>query len=226
MKLLIVEDNSALATDIQNFLNENKFVTECAANLAEAKERISLYNYQLVILDLGLPDGNGLEVLHQLKKMNVNSGVLIVTAKDAIEDKVNGLGIGADDYVTKPFHKAELLARVKSIIRRRYFNGNNLLEINDLHLNLDAAQVNINEKTLDLTKKEYELILFFVHNKNRILTKESIAEHLWGDNIDQADSFDFIYNHIKNIRKKIADAGGQNSIHSVYGMGYKFVEEQ
>ncbi|MFA8437066.1 MAG: response regulator transcription factor [Marinifilaceae bacterium] len=225
MKLLIVEDNIHLAEDMQAFLHESGYVTEHVSNLREACDKALVYSYEVIILDLGLPDGNGLELLDEVKKRRINSGILIVTAKDAIDDKVKGLELGADDYVTKPFHKAELLARVKSIIRRRNFDGNNFVEINDLKADLNAAQIYVNGQLLDLTKKEYDLLLYFMYNKNRILTKESIAEHLWGDDIDQVDSFDFIYNHVKNVRKKIAKAGGQNSIRSVYGIGYKLFEQ-
>ncbi|TKG97232.1 response regulator transcription factor [Puteibacter caeruleilacunae] len=224
MKLLIVEDNLLLAEDMQTFLQESGFIVEHTINLTEACEKAFVYDYEVIILDLGLPDGNGLELLSELKKRRINAGVLIVTAKDSIDDKVKGLEFGADDYVTKPFHKAELLARVKSIIRRRNFDGNNFVEVNDLKADLNTSQILVNDQPLDLTKKEYDLLLYFMYNKNRILTKESIAEHLWGDDIDQVDSFDFIYNHVKNVRKKIAKVDGMNSIRSVYGMGYKLFE--
>ena len=224
MKLLIVEDNICLAEDIQAFLRESGFVAEHADNLSNAQIKSFIYKYEVIILDLELPDGNGLELLSELKKQNKNVGVLIVTAKDAIDEKVKGLELGADDYVTKPFHKAELLARIKAIIRRKNSNGNNILQVNDLKVDLGAFQIYANNILLDLTKKEYDLLLFFMFNKNRVLTKESIAEHLWGDHIDQSDNFDFIYNHVKNVRKKISKVGGKNAIQSVYGMGYKLSE--
>ena len=224
MKLLIVEDNIHLADDMQVYLQDNGFIIEHASNLSEAQSKAFVYNYEVIILDIGLPDGNGLELLEQLKKEKKNSGVLIVTAKDAIDDKVKGLELGADDYVTKPFHKAELLARIKSIIRRKNFDGNNILEVVDLKADLNASQIFINDKLLDLTKKEYDLLLFLMINKNRVVTKESIAEHLWGDDIDNVDNFDFIYNHVTKLRKKIAKMDGVNSIRSIYGMGYKLSE--
>jgi len=224
MKLLIVEDNIHLADDMQVYLQDNGFIIEHASNLSEAQSKAFVYNYEVIILDIGLPDGNGLELLEQLKKEKKNSGVLIVTAKDAIDDKVKGLELGADDYVTKPFHKAELLARIKSIIRRKNFDGNNILEVVDLKADLNASQIFINDILLDLTKKEYDLLLFLMINKNRVVTKESIAEHLWGDDIDNVNNFDFIYNHVKKLRKKIATMNGVNSIRSIYGMGYKLSE--
>ena len=221
MKLLIVEDNLSLAEEIRSFLEDSGFVIEEANNLDQAYSKVSVYVYEVVILDLGLPDGNGLEILQELKNESKNSGVLIVTAKDAIDDKVKGLELGADDYITKPFHKAELLARVNAIIRRKNLNGSNMLQVSDLKIDLNASEIYANGSLLDLTKKEYDLLLFLMFNKNRVLTKESIAEHLWGDSIDSADSFDFIYNHVKNVRKKINKVGGENCIKSVYGMGYK-----
>ncbi len=224
MKLLIVEDHFQLADDLSRFLVENGFIVEVAGTLELAKEKVELYHYELIILDIGLPDGSGLELIKTLKSKKSDSGILIVTAKNAIEDKVKGLELGADDYITKPFHKAELNARVRSIIRRKKFNGSNLVAINDIEIDLNSMEVRINETPIDLTRKEYDLLLYFIYNKNRVLTKESIAEHLWGDHVDQADNFDFIYNHIKNLRKKLQIAGAGNHIRSVYGMGYKFYE--
>jgi len=224
MKLLIVEDNLLLAGDMSKFLTDNGFVVEHAPSLKSARERVFLYEYDLIILDLGLPDGNGLHLIDELKQKNINSGILIVTAKNAIEDKVKGLELGADDYITKPFHKSELNARIRSIIRRGKFNGNNVISIGELRVDVAARQVKIKDQLLNLTRKEYDLLLYFIYNQNRVLTKESIAEHLWGDHIDQADSFDFIYNHIKNLRKKISNAGSKDYIKSMYGMGYKFCE--
>jgi DNA-binding response OmpR family regulator len=224
MKLLIVEDNFQLADDLSRFLTENGFIVEIADTLEDAKEKVGLYQYELIILDIGLPDGSGLDIIKLLKNKNSDAGILIVTAKNAIEDKVKGLELGADDYITKPFHKAELNARIRSIIRRKKFNGSNIIVINKIQIDLNSMSVTIDDKELDLTRKEYDLLLYFIYNKNRVLTKESIAEHLWGDHIDQADNFDFIYNHIKNLRKKLQQAGAENHIRSVYGMGYKFYE--
>jgi DNA-binding response OmpR family regulator len=224
MKLLIVEDNFQLADDLSRFLTEHGFIVEIADTLEDAKEKVELYHYELIILDIGLPDGSGLDIIKLLKNKNSDAGILIVTAKNAIEDKVKGLELGADDYITKPFHKAELNARIRSIIRRKKFNGSNIIVINKIQIDLNSMSVTIDDKELDLTRKEYDLLLYFIYNKNRVLTKESIAEHLWGDHIDQADNFDFIYNHIKNLRKKLQQAGAENHIRSVYGMGYKFYE--
>ena len=224
MKLLIVEDNFQLADDLSRFLSEHGFIVEISDTLESARGKIELYDYELIILDIGLPDGSGLEIIKQLKNKKSDAGILIVTAKNAIEDKVKGLELGADDYITKPFHKAELNARIRSIIRRKKFNGSNVISINKIEIDLNSMAVKVNNIELDLTRKEYDLLLYFIYNKNRVLTKESIAEHLWGDHIDQADNFDFIYNHIKNLRKKLQNTGAGNHIRSVYGMGYKFYE--
>ena len=226
MKLLIIEDNQELVSDIAGFLEENGFMTEIAATYQESEEKIELYNYDLVILDLGLPDGDGLELIPKIQERHPETAILILTAKDGLDYKVKGLDWGADDYLTKPFHKAELNARIRSILRRRLSGSNSLLTMNELSIDLNAREVTVNNTLLKLTRKEYDLLLFFIYNKNRLLTKESIAEHLWGDHIDQADNFDFIYNHIKNLRRKISQAGGRDYIRSMYGMGYKFVMEE
>ena len=224
MKLLLVEDNVRLADDMVHFLATSGFLVEHAATLRQALEKIYVYHYDIVIIDIGLPDGNGLEIIKKMKKKEIDAAILIVTAKNAIEDKVHGLELGADDYITKPFHKTELNARIKSILRRKKFDSSNIIRRNEIKIDVMAAEVYINDHPLPLTKKEYDLLLYFMYNQNKILTKENIAEHLWGDQIDQADSFDFIYNHIKNLRKKIVNAGGKDYIKSMYGMGYKFLE--
>jgi DNA-binding response OmpR family regulator len=224
MKLLLVEDNIHLAEDMVQFLVNNGFVVEHAATMNEGLEKINVYQYDMVIVDIGLPDGNGLDLIKEMKTREIDTSILIVTAKNAIDDKVHGLDLGADDYITKPFHKAELNARIRSILRRNKFSSSNILRMDEIKIDIIAAQTFINEKPIVLTKKEYDLLLYFMYNRNRVLTKESIAEHLWGDHIDQADSYDFIYNHIKNLRKKIITAGGKDYIKSMYGMGYKFCE--
>ncbi|NIR51970.1 response regulator transcription factor [candidate division KSB1 bacterium] len=226
MKLLLVEDNPHLADEMDAFLKESGFVVERAATFDEASERIAVYQYDLVIVDLGLPDGSGLDLITEIKQKETDTGILILTARDAIEDKVSGLDLGADDYMTKPFHKSELNARIRSILRRHKFNRSNIIQLAEIKIDLLASQAFVNEVPLSLTKKEYDLLLYFMQNSTRLLTKESIAEHLWGDHIDQANSFDFIYNHIKNLRKKIIAAGGKNRIQAMYGMGYKFTPDQ
>ncbi|MBI9071812.1 MAG: response regulator transcription factor [Melioribacteraceae bacterium] len=222
MKILIVEDNIELAKGMASILLEEGYIIENSFTFNDGLEKISIYATDLVIVDIGLPDGNGLDLIRSLKENKNNCGVLIVSAKNSIEDKVSGLEIGADDYITKPFHNAELVARVKSILRRKNFEGSNIFEINEIKIDIQNLEVFVKEQKLTLTKKEYELLLYFIYNKNRVLTKESIAEHLWGDHVDMADNFDFIYNHIKNLRKKLTAIGCTDYINSVYGMGYKF----
>ncbi|MDD3080228.1 MAG: response regulator transcription factor, partial [Paludibacter sp.] len=171
------------------------------------------------------PDGNGLELLENIKNQNLNAGVIIISAKNSTDDKIKGLDLGADDYITKPFQLSELNSRIKAVIRRRHFDGNNTLVFNEIVINTDSKSIAVNGINITFTKKEYDLLLYFFINRNRVLTKEALAEHLWDDNIDLADNFDFIYTHLNNIRKKIKLAGGTDYIKTIYGMGYKFTEQ-
>jgi DNA-binding response OmpR family regulator len=186
-------------------------------------EKIHLNEYVCIILDITLPHGSGFDILQQLKLAKKTEGVLIISAKNSLDDKLKGLKIGADDYLTKPFHLAELVARVSAIIRRKSFDGNNQIELDHLTLDLSDRSLKSKDEYIPLTRKEYDLLLYFLSNKNRVVTKESIVEHLWGDDIDMADSYDFIYSHIKNLRKKLMAAGCPDYIKAVYGMGYRFV---
>jgi len=222
MKILIVEDEKVLSESISDFLEKGGFVCETAQTYDAAQEKINLYHYDCLIVDLTLPDGNGLNIIKELKKLGNQTGIIIVSARSALDDKIIGLETGADDYLTKPFHLSELNARIKSIIRRKSFEGKNEILLNEIKILPDSAEVFVNEELIILTRKEYELLLFFISNKNRIITKESIAEHLWGDEMDMADSFDFIYTHIKNLRKKILEKTNNDYIRTIYGMGYKF----
>lgn len=225
MKLLIIEDEKELLEDLIDFFKKDHFLCESAATVSEAQEKIYMYNYDAIILDIGLPDGSGLDVLASLRKIDNNAGVLILSAYDAIEDKVSGLNLGADDYLAKPFDYNELNARIKSIIRRKHFKGSNTVVFDAIVINTDSQEVQINQKPIELTQKEYQLLIFFISNENRVITKESIVEHLWGDNTDSFDSFDFIYTHIKNLRKKIIKVGQKDYVKTVYGIGYKFQKE-
>ncbi len=222
MKILIIEDEEVLAGSVESYLSKEGYVCETALSYEQAIERIKLYRYDCVIVDITLPDGSGLDLIRELMKIRTDTGIIIISAKSSLDDKITGLGIGADDYLTKPFHLSELNARIKSLLRRRKFDGQQEIRVNEISINPDAASVEVNGKVLDLTRKEYELLLFFISNRNRVLSKGAIAEHLWGDQIDMADSFDFIYTHIKNLRKKILDLGGQDYINTIYGMGYTF----
>ncbi len=225
MNILLIEDEKVLLNSISDYLENEGYHVETVSTFAEATEKINLYSYECILVDIGLPDGNGLDVISELKKSRKLSGVIIISAKHALEDKLKGLEIGADDYLTKPFDMAELNARVKAIIRRKNFKGQTDIVFNEIRIDPNKRQVFVNHTEIILTRKEYELLLYFVSNPKWIITKESIAEHLWGDHMDMADSFDFIYTHIKNLRKKIVEFGKADYIQTVYGVGYKFIPD-
>lgn len=222
MKILIVEDEKELSSSICAYLANEQFICEQVYDYQTALEKIHLYEYACVVLDITLPDGSGMDILTELKKTNKLDGVLIISALNSIDDKVFGLNSGADDYLTKPFHLSELAARVSAIIRRKSFDGKNIIRFDGFEIDLNKKEVTVHNKRIDLTKKEYELLLYFIGNKDRVITKNAIAIHLWGDDMDVAGNYDFIYTHIKNLRKKMIQAGSVDYIRSVYGMGYKF----
>ncbi len=223
MKVLIVEDEPELARNLSTYLSQKDMVCETAATLDEAGEKLRSHSYDLVVLDLMLPDGNGLNALRLIQQEQPEAGVLIISAKDSLDDRVRGLDLGADDYLTKPFHLPELNARLRALYRRRKLQGRSRLQHDEITLDTHTHEVRIHQTPLELTAKEYDLLLFFLANKNRVLTKQSIAEHLWGDHADLLDSYDFVYQHIKNLRKKMLSAGGKDHIKTIYGVGYKFV---
>jgi len=222
MKVLLVEDHHELAQNMYSYLSKEGYVCEGASSAEQAFSKLGGFEYDVMVLDLMLPDGNGLDVLRYVKQSQSDMGVLILSAKNSLQDKIEGLELGADDYLPKPFHFAELNARLKAIFRRRRLKGNSIISCEGIEIDTEKHEVTIGQQLLDLTRKEYELLLYFVVNKNRVLTKQSIAEHLWGDYIDALDSFDFVYQHIKNLRKKITQAGGKDLIQTMYGSGYKF----
>jgi len=224
MKILIVEDDIDITQALSSFLGEQGFKVSQAKNYFEAEDKLILYSYDVILLDISLPDGNGLQLLKFLKKQNIDSGVLIVSAKNSLDDKLEGLNLGADDYITKPFELSEINARINALLRRKKFGGKTKVVYNEIEIDTDSMLAFVNKKTLVLTKKEYDLLLYFIVNKNRMLTKEAIATHLWDDAIDLVDNFDFIYTHIRNLRKKISDLNGQDYLKTIYGMGYKFTD--
>ena len=222
MKLLVIEDEKEISDSICTYLGSESFMCETAYDFATAIEKISLYDYTCIILDINLPGGSGLDILKELKANDKNDGVLIISARNSVDDKVHGLNTGADDYLTKPFHLSELGARVAAIIRRKTFEGKNIIAVQELVLDLREKTASVQGKIIDLTRKEYDLLLYFIGNKNKVISKGAIAEHLWGDDMDVADNYDFLYTHIKNLRKKLIQAGCADYIKSIYGMGYKF----
>jgi len=225
MKILIVEDEKNLLDSMATYLQKEVFVCEKAANYFTAEDKLAAFDYDLVVLDITLPDGNGLDLLQQIKENHSETGILIVSARNSLDDKLRGLDLGADDYITKPFHLSELNSRIRAILRRRKYKGTNVLKFNEFRILPEQREVNIHDKPLSLTPKEYELLLYFITNKNHVLTRQSIAEHLWGDYMDSADHFDFVYTHLNNLRKKIKNAGGKDYVQTVYGIGYKFIEQ-
>jgi DNA-binding response OmpR family regulator len=225
MKILIVEDEKELASSIKEYLEQDNFLCETAGTYDEALEKLELYKYECAVVDIMLPDGSGLELVEHFKRIHSSTGIIIASAKNALDDRLKGLELGADDYLTKPFHLSELSARIKSIIRRRNFDGEKNVVLEDIKILPDERRVFINKEEIDLTGKEYDLLLYFFANKNRVLTREAIAENLVGDDADLMDSFNFIYTHIKNLRKKIIRAGGKDRIKTIYSIGYKFVTE-
>ncbi len=224
MKILIVEDEKELRKSLKESLIKEQFVVETAPDFATASEKIDLYEYDCILLDIGLPDGSGLEILKQLKKEEKSENVIIISAKDSLDDKLDGLNLGADDYLTKPFHVAELNARIKAILRRKKMGGKQRLEYGNLSLDLEDRKAYVNDTHLPLNRKEFDILNYFLFNTNRLITKTGLAEHVWGDNIDQADNFDFIYYQMKNLRKKLRKAKADIEIEAVYGIGYRITE--
>jgi DNA-binding response OmpR family regulator len=222
MKILVIEDEKALSDSILTYLREEGHTCELAGDFKNAGMKTDMYAYDCVVVDITLPGGSGLDIIRELKKKDAETGIIIISAKNSLDDKITGLDLGADDYLTKPFHLSELNSRIKSILRRRNFKGNKEIIFEEISIVPEEMRVHVNQQSLTLTRKEFDLLLFFIANENKVITKEGIAEHLWGDNMDAADSFDFIYSHIKNLRKKLIEKGAGDYIQTVYGMGYKF----
>lgn len=221
MKLLIVEDNADLLDNILTYLKREGYLCETARDYDEAFDKIMSFTYDVVLIDIMIPGGNGLQILRELKSVNPETGTIIISAKNSLDDKVQGLELGADDYLTKPFQLAELQARIKAVNRRNNLGGTEIVRVNEISINTKTMEVTVDETPVDLTPKEYELLVYFASNKNHVLSKQTIAEHLWGDYVDHLDNLDFVYQHIKNLRKKLVNAGAHNYIESVYSIGYK-----
>jgi len=225
MKILIIEDEPSLRELIQRSLEKERYVVEAAPDFQSGLRKIEDYDYDCVLLDIMLPDGNGLNLLEQLKKMRKRENVIIISAKDSLDDKVLGLELGADDYLPKPFHLAELNARIKSVIRRQRRDGEMDIRLANIRIVPDTFQVFVDDKEVELNRKEYDILLYFANRPGRLVNKNTLAESVWGDHIDQVDNFDFIYAQIKNLRKKLKDAGALAELKAVYGFGYKMTVE-
>ena len=225
MKILLVEDDVNLREVVQRSLEKERYIVEVAPDFRTGIQKIEDYTYDCILLDIMLPDGNGLELLEQLKEMRKRENVIIISAKDSLEDKVLGLELGADDYLPKPFHLAELHARIKSLFRRKLREGERKLQVGNVELFPDDFRVMVQGKEIELNRKEYDILNYFMSRPGRLVNKNTLAESVWGDHIDQVDNFDFIYAQIKNLRKRLKDAGATPELKSVYGFGYKFVVE-
>lgn len=223
MKILIVEDEPSLCESIKSYLEKEGNICVVAMDYGKAHQKIHVYEYDCILVDIGLPDGSGLTLIEELKEKRAEAGIIIISAKDSLDDRIKGLDLGADDYLTKPFHLSELNARINALERRTQFDGEKKFTIGEITIYPEKKEVFVRDDLIELTSKEYDLLNYFITNKNRVLSKEAIAERVWGDHYDMVDSFDFIYVHIRNLRKKIKAKAGEDPIKTVYGMGYKFV---
>lgn len=223
MKILIIEDEQGLREVITEFLTTEKYIVETADDYISGLEKIGTYDYDCILVDIMLPNGSGLNLVHKIKEMHKKEAVIILSAKDSVDDKVNGLDLGADDYISKPFHLAELHARIKAAIRRKSHKGDNSITFNNIRILPEERLVTVDETELLLNRKEYDLFYYFMVNPNRLINKTAIAEYVWGNYIDQADNLDFVYSQIKNLRKKLKTAGAEADLQAVYGIGYKMV---
>lgn len=225
MKLLLIEDERELALSIQKYLTDKDFVCEWVNNTKAAIDKISIYDYDCILLDLMLPDAHGFDILRELKDQHKTEGIIIISATETLETRIEGFNLGADDYLTKPFHLSELFVRVQALIRRKNFKGSNIVSYNEISIDILSKTVKVNNNRIETTKKEIDLLLYLIGNENRVLSKSAIAEHLSGELADMLDNHDFVYAHIKNLKRKLNDAGGGDYIKSVYGLGYKWKNE-
>jgi DNA-binding response OmpR family regulator len=223
MKILVIEDNKELSEQIIKSIQSEGFLCVNSHDYNHAEEKVSMYKYDIALVDINLPGGSGLDIIRKIKTFYPETGIIVISARNSLENKIEGLDLGADDYLTKPFAMVELIARLKSLIRRRNFSGNNIIETGSLKINSVNREVFVMDTQIDLTKIEFDILVFFVSNTGRVITRESLAEHIWGDNMDLSDSFDFIYSHIKNLRKKITIYNAPDPIQTIYGIGYKFL---
>ena len=222
MKILIVEDEPSLRELMYRELTRESYVVECAATYDEADRKLAGYSYDCILLDIMLPDGNGLRLLEGLKRNEREESVIIISARDALEDKVEGLELGADDYLAKPFHLIELVARIRSVARRRR-GGRKGFALGNVVLDPESLRVTVAGEEVPLLKKEFRILAYFMQRPNHLIDKTMLAESVWGDHVDQLDSFHFVYGQIKNLRRKLQEAGADIEIKAVYGFGYKLI---
>ena len=225
MKLLIIEDEPDLAFSMITYLRQENYTCDSAGGYREAMMKTESWDYDCIILDITLPDGSGLQVLQDLKKNHKSDGVIIISARNSIDDRIHGLKLGADDYLVKPFHLSELAARVAAIIRRKMYDGNNSISFQEISIDTLANEVSVHHKPVELTGKEYQLLLYLISNKGKVIPKNALMAHLWIEEMGYGESFDFIYTHIKNLRKKLQQQGCKDYIKSVYGIGYKLTDK-
>lgn len=224
MKLLIIEDEFELAASMIAYLRQENYTCDLASDYKEALIRTEGFNYECIILDITLPGGSGLQLLQDLKKSQKNDGVIIISARNSVDDRIYGLKLGADDYLVKPFHLSELAARVEAIIRRKMYDGNNIISFQEIFIDTKANEVSVYNKPVELTGKEYQLLLYLISNKGKVIPKHALMDHLWVEEMGYGERFDFIYTHIKNLRKKLQQGGCKDYIKSVYGIGYKLTD--
>jgi DNA-binding response OmpR family regulator len=225
MKLLIIEDEKELAASIASYLKNENYTCEVASNFKQALDKIETSDYECIALDITLPGGSGMQLLKELKNNKKTDGVIIISAKNSIDDRINGLRLGADDYLVKPFHLSELAARINAIIRRKMYSGNNVIRFNEISIDTLAKEVRVKEDPVELTRKEYELLVYFLSNQRKVISKNALISHLWSQEMGTGESADIIYTHIKNLRKKLSEKGCGDYIKSLYGMGYKLTEQ-
>lgn len=222
MKILVVEDELPIRDSIVQYFEKEKYICESATTFAEASEKIFLHHYDCIILDINLPDGIGFDLIEDVKQKKQDTGIVILSARNGLDDRLKGLDLGSDDFLVKPFHLSELNARVKAVIRRKNFNAVNELVVNEISVDFNSKTIKIHDKVVPFSNKEYDLLLYFLRNNNRVISKNSISEHLWGDDMDMAEDYELLYAQIKNLRKKLKQETNHDYISTVYGMGYMF----
>ncbi len=225
MKLLIIEDEKELAASIASYLKNENYTCEIASNFEQALDKIEASDYACIALDITLPGGSGMQLLKELRNNNKTDGVIIISAKNSIDDRINGLRLGADDYLVKPFHLSELAARINAIIRRKMYNVSNVIRFKEISIDTLAKEVSVKEEPVELTRKEYQLLVYFISNQRKVISKNALISHLWTQEMGTEDGADIIYAHIKNLRKKLHEKGCGDYIKSLYGMGYKLTDQ-